>query len=180
MADENDGPEKRAQALEMVRRLHRAVDLMVAPLEARHRERLQCRMGCSACCVDDLSVFEVEAARIQAEHAELLEQARGRERGGCAFLDEGGACRIYESRPYVCRTQGLPLRWLELGDGVDEVVEFRDICALNETSEPIESLEDQECWTIGLVEQKLSELQQALGSEPERRVALRSLFRRGC
>ncbi len=41
----------------------------------------------------------------------------------CPNLDESGACMIYESRPIVCRTFGLPLR-----DGKKYI---GDICELN-------------------------------------------------
>jgi Fe-S-cluster containining protein len=61
--------------------------------------RLQCREGCSACCVDDRSVFEVEAAHVRLHHAELLAIGTSHAAGACAFLDERGACRIYAERP---------------------------------------------------------------------------------
>ena len=98
--------------------------------------------------------------------------------GACAFLDAAGGCRIYADRPYVCRTQGLPLRWLEeREDG--EWVEYRDICPLNEQGPPVEELELEDCWSIGIYEPRLLDLQEALqGPGPPRRVALRDLFTR--
>ncbi len=42
---------------------------------------------------------------------------------GCPNLDDRGACMMYEHRPLVCRTFGLPLR-----DGDDYI---GDICELN-------------------------------------------------
>lgn len=160
---------------DQVERLHAAVEQMVLPLSQQHATRLQCRRGCIACCVDDLSVFEVEASVIQRHHAGLLANEEPHPAGRCAFLDpSGGACRIYAHRPYVCRTQGLPLRWMDNVDG--EVQELRDICELNETAEPIETLQAESCWTLGPVETRLSALQQrtAFGA----RVNLRDLFRR--
>jgi Fe-S-cluster containining protein len=44
----------------------------------------------------------------------------------CPNLDEAGACMIYESRPLVCRTFGLPLRDAERYIG--------DVCELNFTA----------------------------------------------
>lgn len=44
----------------------------------------------------------------------------------CPNLDESGACMIYESRPLVCRTFGLPLREAERYIG--------DVCELNFTA----------------------------------------------
>ena len=96
-----------------------------------------------------------------------------RPEGACAFLDEEGACRVYVDRPYVCRTQRLPLRWIEDRDG--DPAELRDICPLNEAGEPIEGLHADDCWTIGPVEERLGRLQLAAGAEAHR-TSLRDLF----
>ena len=90
----------------------------------------------------------------------------------CAFLDAEGACRIYADRPYVCRTQGLPLRWIE--EDFDETIEYRDICPLNAAGEPVEDLEAADCWTIGPFEEELSMIQAGTGDSA--RVPLRDLF----
>lgn len=156
-----------------------SVDARVAQLTERHAARLNCRKGCSACCVDDIRVFEVEAAHIRAKHAPLLANATPHETGACAFLDADGACRIYADRPYVCRTHGLPLAWVEereTPDGEGEFVELRDICHLNEAGEPLEALEPQECWRIGTAEDQLRKLEEQHSGAPKARVALRSLF----
>jgi Fe-S-cluster containining protein len=156
-------------------RLHRAVDMMAAPLIAMHGDRLQCKRGCHACCVDELTVFALEAAEIAAHHAELLESGEPGPDGACAFLDAQGACRIYEHRPYVCRTQGLPLRWLEEQGG--EVVELRDICELNfvdARETPLAHLSETQCFTLGPVEQRLRD--QAEHASAAERIPLRSLF----
>ena len=93
--------------------LHEDVDRAVEPLTELHRDRLQCRRGCADCCVDELTVFAVEAERIRRAHAVLLAEGEPAPVGRCAFLDAESACRVYDVRPYVCRTQGLPLRWLD-------------------------------------------------------------------
>ncbi len=156
-----------------VARLHAVVDELTAPLAARLGGRLQCRSGCAACCVDDLTVFEVEAARIRADFPQVLTEAP-RPPGACAFLDEAGACRIYAARPYVCRTQGLPLRWIEQRRG--QPVERRDICPLNEPGLPLTALSKDDCWSLGPVEERLRLTQEALDGGEGRRVALRDLF----
>lgn len=104
-------------------------------------------------------MFEVEAAPIRAHHAALLDEGVPHATGGCAFLDEAGACRIYEHRPYVCRTQGLPLRWLDEQDGLP--VELRDICPLNEDGEAVEAIAEDDCFTLGPIEERLAEMQYA-------------------
>ncbi len=161
-----------------LRALHGEVDAAAGVLAERHRERLRCARGCHACCVDGLTVFEVEAERIRLQHADLLRSALPHPAGGCAFLGDAGECRIYPDRPYVCRTQGLPLRWLEVV-AHEETVERRDICPLNEAGEPIEGLPADACWTLGPFEDRLRQLQEATDGGRGRRVALRALFQRG-
>jgi hypothetical protein len=153
--------------------LHADVDQKTHRLHVLHAARLQCRRGCSSCCVDGLTVFDVEAEHIRRHHADLLINGMPRAEGACAFLDEEGACRIYGERPYVCRTQGLPLRWIEDRDG--DPIEMRDICPLNEAGEPIEGLRVDDCWTIGPVEERLGRLQLAAGTGAHR-TSLRDLF----
>lgn len=85
---------------------------------AAARERgadLQCAEGCTACCQVELTVSRVEADRIRAhvqasDASERLAARAGGERGECVMLIDG-RCAIYEARPLVCRTQGLPLAY---------------------------------------------------------------------
>jgi hypothetical protein len=150
-------------AIDFVTRLHDAVDSLAGPLAARLGPRLRCARGCAGCCVDELSVFEVEAAVIVRRHRDLLDAA---------------APRVYAERPYVCRTQGLPLRWLE-EDEAGAPRELRDECPLNGTEgPPIEALPAADCFTLGPFEERLAALQARVDGGQGRRVALRSLFRR--
>ena len=161
--------------IDWVEKLHGIVDELVAPLVLAHGARLTCHNGCHACCSDALSVFAIEAQLITQHHAELLETGLAHEAGGCAFLDPAGGCRIYAQRPYVCRTQGLPLRWLERGDD-GQPVELRDICPKNAEGPALETLSADVCWTLGAVEQRLAARQTAADGGVGQRVALRSLF----
>ena len=166
-----------ARALAGLVELREQLDAEAGALHRLHAGRLRCGRGCSSCCVDDISVFEIEARLIRERHAELLASGEPHPEGACAFLDAEGACRVYPDRPYVCRTQGLPLRWLDEGPE-GETVELRDICELNDRGEPLEELPAQQCWTLGPVEARLAALQaqsQPEGGEP-RRVRLRDLF----
>lgn len=172
-----------SRTLDAVRAFHRETDARAKQLAELHAERLHCGVGCTACCSDDLTVFEVEAERIRAEYPELLREAEPHPEGACAFLDAQGRCRIYEARPYVCRTQGLPLRWFEertppRGSQVDEVVERRDICPLNLPGPVLENLDPEACWLLGPSEERLRGIQEHSAGGERRRVALRRLFRR--
>jgi 16S rRNA (cytosine967-C5)-methyltransferase len=166
----------REAALEELALFRAEVDARAAQLAAHHAGRLQCRRGCAGCCLDELSVFEVEAELLRREHAELLADGTAHGSGACAFLDGEGACRVYADRPYVCRTQGLPLSVLEQRGG--ETVELRDVCPLNERGAPLEQLAPEELWRIGPFEERLRAIQQRFSGGTLERVSLRSLFAR--
>jgi uncharacterized protein len=164
--------------------LHDEIESVARHPHVLHEARTQCKRGCAGCCVDGLTVFEIEAAPIRRVFAALLATGVPHAVGACAFLDEHGGCRVYQERPYVCRTQGLPLRWLAAESDADaegnedaDIVEHRDICPLNEAGEPIEELEASACFTLGPFEERLARLDLAAGNAP--RMALRALFAGG-
>jgi hypothetical protein len=171
--------------LTALRDFHRETDSRARELAGRLGDRLQCRRGCASCCLDGLTVLPLEAERIRTNHADLLRDGVPHPAGGCAFLDAEGSCRVYSDRPYVCRTQGLPLRWFEAASEGDDaqpsVVEHRDICPLNDSGPPLAELSDEDCWLLGPAEAELAKLAEAAAcdgeSAPLERVALRSLFR---
>ena len=119
------------------------VDRMAAELSARYASHLVCRAGCSGCCGHHLSVFPVEGeaireavaalpaevrARVRAQARAVEErEARGQE-AGCPMLIED-RCAIYDARPVICRTQGLPLLL-----GIEEGEADVDFCPLNFTA----------------------------------------------
>jgi Fe-S-cluster containining protein len=164
-------------ALPAIRALHDQVDARAGELALYHADRLHCAHGCYACCVDDLTVFSIEAERIRAAHPDLLKNGIPHPPGACAFLGDQGECRVYDDRPYVCRTQGLPLRWLS-ENATGEIDESRDICPLNAEGVPLEAISEEDCWLIGPVEIQLGNLQTELGDPHNDRIALRSLFAR--
>lgn len=123
--------------------LVQTADALTTQLAQRYAEHLACRAGCSGCCQHHLSVFPVEAARIEAALAELPVEMRARiveqavevnqreaqgEPVACPML-VNDRCAIYQARPLICRTQGLPLLF-EAEDGAQEV----DFCPLNFTT----------------------------------------------
>lgn len=119
-------------------------------------------------------MFAIEAAVLERHYPELLARGTAHAEGGCAFLDDEGSCRVYAHRPYVCRTQGLPLRWLEEEEETGDILETRDICPKNEAGPPLEELDDEACWTLGPFEQRLADRQAEI--EEGVRVSLRGLF----
>jgi Fe-S-cluster containining protein len=98
------------------------IDAFFARVEERHPNDMQCRTGCSDCCHVRLTITRVEAEAIRtlvvawpaARRAALIGRPDER-RGGtsCAALDDAGRCRIYDARPVVCRSHGVPIRLRE-------------------------------------------------------------------
>jgi hypothetical protein len=183
------------EPLEELLDLHREIDETTAILARTHEADLRCAIGCSSCCVDDLTVWSIEAERIRRSHPDLLREGTPHPVGACAFLDDRGACRIYADRPSVCRSQGLPLRILH-EDDAGELAEHRDVCPLNfEGGTALDELAEEDCWLIGPFELRLAALEDRFtgareggrgsgggnGDEPAGegdggRVALRALF----
>lgn len=75
---------------------------------------MTCAPGCDQCCHVDLSVFEVEAARIREALRALPDAIRTQVRAAatqtrrCAMLIEG-RCAVYAQRPLICRSHGAPV-----------------------------------------------------------------------
>jgi Fe-S-cluster containining protein len=100
-------------------RLRARVDEHFAQAVARTPEQFACRPGCESCCHQRFSVFEVEAGPIREALAQLARsdpeaRRRIRDRGlddeldACALLLDG-RCSVYEQRPLICRSHGLPI-----------------------------------------------------------------------
>lgn len=166
------------EAVASLRDLHDEIDAAAKALAKTHARRMQCRRGCSACCLDDLTVTQVEAERVRRAHSQLLRDGQPHPPGACAFLDGAGACRIYDDRPYVCRSQGLPLR-VVFENEAGEIEERRDICPLNLDGGPaLDLLDEDDCWLVGPFELRLGQIDEKFGGAERGRVALRTLFDR--
>lgn len=156
-------------------RLHDDVDRRVEALRSEHEDRLRCRRGCASCCIDGLSVSQIEAEHIRRTHPTLLAEATPHSEGACAFLAADDTCRIYPDRPYVCRTQGLPLRWIDEDRNL-EIHEHRDICELNLAGPPLGDLAAEACWLLGPTELAIDRIERSWHPGPQLRIRLRDLF----
>ncbi|HJV34170.1 YkgJ family cysteine cluster protein [Geomonas sp.] len=91
------------------------VDELCARSVAGFAEHIVCKAGCDACC-RHLSIFAVEAAALRealaalpaAEADAIREKALAAPEGRCPLLHDG-LCLLYQARPIICRTHGLPL-----------------------------------------------------------------------
>lgn len=71
---------------------------------------LQCKAGCNSCCQKDLSVTFIEKKSIENYILENnINSTTRRDHNKCDFLLENGLCAIYEVRPIICRTHGMPV-----------------------------------------------------------------------
>lgn len=95
-------------------------------------DAIVCRAGCDGCC-RHLSLFPVEGMvlTMALEKLPLEQRERIRRRaaqtspdGPCPLLHEN-LCLLYDARPIICRTHGLPIL---TGSGEERAVDF---CPLN-------------------------------------------------
>ena len=116
-----------ADTLHNYRQLVEKIDSLCPDIASQLGERLQCHAGCSSCCTV-ISVFPVEAAAIRNLLETLPEQQRNEIRAhaagqsgsdSCPLLRDG-LCLLYEVRPVICRTHGLPIVYTEDGNRISD------------------------------------------------------------
>lgn len=100
--------------------LRRRVDAHFADAVERDPDAFRCASGCAQCCHRRFDVFEVEAQPIRAAlvvmaredpalRQTVRDQARAPEHAHhCALLVQD-RCSVYEQRPLICRSHGLPV-----------------------------------------------------------------------
>jgi Fe-S-cluster containining protein len=152
--------------------------------KARNPKEIQCREGCSSCCKPDLTIGVVEAASIRAHlkqnpekfsELEKLAFENPHEGTRCSFLTETGACAIYEIRPIMCRSYGVPLSYT-----LDDITENRGVCELNFISIDLLTLPPEDFMPVNLSMKHLSALneQYQVGSSAHRsKLNLKSIMR---
>jgi uncharacterized protein len=122
-------PEQAKQALERYRQLLEKVDRFSAGVALQLAAQLSCRPGCDSCCQLE-TVFPLEAwaldQALRQLPAEILDSLRDAAvPGGACPLLLDGRCSVYNDRPLICRSHGLPLLIEE--QGVTRI----DHCPLN-------------------------------------------------
>jgi uncharacterized protein len=110
------GPSPRARLAELYAR----VDGFFARAAARlpGPGGLTCHTGCTDCCRRRFSVTALEAEIVAEGLAALPDETRAAVAAraaapheACPALEEDGRCAVYASRPVICRTHGLPIRF---------------------------------------------------------------------
>ena len=87
------------------------IEALCSHINKIHGESIVCRAGCDECCVN-FTIGACEFAALKEKVLTLPECSGNKERGSCFFLN-GGLCSIYEFRPVICRTHGLPVRFAD-------------------------------------------------------------------
>lgn len=92
-------------------KLRNDIDAEISGFEKMHAAQLKCKKGCDSCC-ESLTIFPLEFMAIKKELGDSVELPKkllfNKFTKSCRFL-VNGECQIYNSRPIICRTQGMPL-----------------------------------------------------------------------
>lgn len=126
------------------------IDGGFAAIRERRSAWMECRSGCSDCCRARLSITRVEEALLRRGLAELPQTTRDAmasaatdpAREMCPALDDQGRCRVYASRPMICRSYGVPLRHRREVSLVNPPV--IDVCDKNFVDTPLKMLPDRD------------------------------------
>jgi uncharacterized protein len=135
--------------------LRAEIDIKVNELTQVHATNMVCKKGCDACCFG-FRVFPVEfytikkATGLQGDF-ELGDDIEGNER--CQFLSNH-QCTIYENRPLICRTHGLPLLNMN-EDGTDWEL---SACELNFTNTDDDYLNEENVFIQDTYNSKLFQI----------------------
>jgi Fe-S-cluster containining protein len=120
--------------LKNYKQLTARVDALCSDIAATLGDQITCSAGCSSCCTA-ITVFPVEAAAIR-DALESLPERKAREihlhiadhsdDERCPLLFNH-RCLLYDARPIICRTHGLPIVYTSEGQ------RSSDCCPLNLT-----------------------------------------------
>jgi uncharacterized protein len=148
----------------------------------RYRKHISCDYGCSDCCQQNLNLLPLEYSFLQKGFSLLPEPikkivrnraARGLGDHTACLLLGHGACVLYERRPIICRTHGLPL-FIRDADK-----EKRDCCPKNFTSYSLELLPQTDFLHLERLNTILITINRVfasqMGIEPGIRLALNNL-----
>jgi hypothetical protein len=128
-------------ALHNLRQLRAKVDHHSGTVMGQLPEQFACTLGCVGCCQTERTVSDVEWAALEAAVGDLDEQTltalKTQETDACPLLLDGG-CAVYEERPLICRSHGLPI----VMDGA------RDVCPLNFEGQDLEELPDAQVLSV--------------------------------
>ncbi|NTW99744.1 MAG: YkgJ family cysteine cluster protein [Geobacteraceae bacterium] len=102
--------------LDNYRQLTARVDALCNAIAAALGKQITCSAGCSSCCTS-ITVFPVEASAMRValkslpdrEAEEIIRHVSEHAAGERCPLLHHHRCLLYEARPIICRTHGLPI-----------------------------------------------------------------------
>ncbi len=106
--------------LDNYRQLIDRIDALCKGIVSALGEQITCSDGCSSCCTA-ITLFPVEAAALRdaldslpEQEADSIRQHVSRNASGerCPLLSHHH-CLLYNARPVICRTHGLPITYTE-------------------------------------------------------------------
>ncbi len=96
--------------------LRNEVDKKVDKLFETHKEHVACKKGCDLCCMDyKILPIEFYAIKNGLEKEGVKIKDNTTKNGECIFL-KNHVCTIYKHKPFICRTHGLPLVFVNNND----------------------------------------------------------------
>ena len=162
--------------LENYQQLTSRVDSLCKTIAATLGKQITCSAGCSSCCTS-ITIFPVEAEamrdalnKLPAQMAEKIRRhvSEHAEDERCPLLLHH-QCLLYEARPIICRTHGLPIIYSSEGQ------RNSDCCPLNLTDSaplPGTSVVDLDKLNMLLVAVNSIYLSQTDNSDTELRITI--------
>lgn len=87
------------------------IDMICKKLAELHSDHIVCSRGCTGCCMD-FGILPVEFYALLKDLRDIKIQInKPLSQLDCVFLVDG-LCSVYESRPIICITHGLPLMFM--------------------------------------------------------------------
>lgn len=134
------------------------LDRLIVALSQRLQGLITCAPGCSSCC-RRFSVLPLEAALLKGTAIAASTRIQGED--SCPFLSEG-LCSIYIQRPLICRTQGLPIGYIDetherievsacpLNFAEDHHFDYEDLLLLDPINHRLAALNGSYCQKTGI------------------------------
>jgi hypothetical protein len=106
--------------LDNYRQVIARVDDLCRGIEAALQGQINCAEGCGSCCTA-ITLFPVEAAALraavdalpEAEASAIRDHVREHAGGERCPLLSHERCLLYDARPIICRTHGLPILYTD-------------------------------------------------------------------
>ena len=134
------------------------LDSAIGALHQRLQNFIGCAPGCSSCC-KKFTVLPLEAALIVGSAGISLQSPGSGER--CSLLIDNH-CSIYPQRPLICRTQGLPIGYIDedreqiqvstcpLNFPEDHLFDHQDLLLLDSFNSRLAALNSTYCRAAGI------------------------------